>query len=125
MLVRNGRISPEEIDRRGSDINNLVASSAAMADACMGQLASVRASLYVGTARNDDLDRLITDRYPDLVRKQAAPSYGYATFSFPTPVVTTFSIPDATVLSTADNVQFITVGATTVPHGTSNTREST
>lgn len=122
MLVRNGRISPEEIDRRGSDINNIIASSAAMADACMGQLASVRAALYVGTARNDDLDRLITDRYPDLIRKQAAPSYGYATFSFSPAVVTTFSIPDSTVLSTADNVQFITVGATSVPHGTSTIR---
>lgn len=122
MLVRNGRISPEEIDRRGSDINNLVASSAAMADACMGQLASVRAALYVGTARKDDLDRLITDRYPDLVRKQAAPSYGYVTFSFSPAVVTLFSIPDATVLSTADNVQFITVGATPVPHGTTTIR---
>lgn len=93
-----------------------------MADSCMGQLAGVRAALYVGTARGDDLDRLITDRYPDLVRKQAAPSYGYVTFSFTPAVVTTFSIPDATVLSTADNVQFITVGATPVAHGTTSIR---
>lgn len=117
ILVRNGRISPEEVDRKGSDINNFVASAAAMADECMGQLAAVRADLFVGTARNDALDRLITDRYPDLIRKQAAPSYGYAVFSFSPAVVTPFSIPDATVLSTADGVQFITVGATAVASG--------
>lgn len=120
MLVRNPRLSPEELDRKGSDLNNLVASAAAMADECIGQLASVRADLYVGTARGDALDRLITDRYPDLVRKQAAPSYGYAVFSFATLPTTAFSIPDATVLSTADGVQFLTVGATSVPVGTSS-----
>lgn len=120
MLVRNPRLSSEEIDRKGSDLNNLVASAAAMADECMGQLASVRADLYVGTARKDALDRLVTDRYPDLIRKQAAPSYGYATFSFSSAVTTAFTIPDATVISTADNVQFITVGAAAVPIGTTS-----
>lgn len=120
MLVRNGRLSPEEIDRQGSDTNNLVAAAAAMGDECMGQLASVRADLYVGTARGDALDRLITDRYPDLTRKQAAPSFGYVTFSFATAVATAFSIPDATALSTADGIQFITVGSHSIPVGTTS-----
>lgn len=120
MLVRNGRLSPEEIDRQGSDLNNLVAAAAAMGDECMGQLASVRADLYVGTARGDALDRLITDRYPDLTRKQAAPSFGYVTFSFATAVATAFSIPDATALSTADGIQFITVGSYSIPVGTTS-----
>ena len=120
MLFRNGRLSPEEIDRKGSDLNNLVASAAAMGDECMGQLAAVRADLYVGTARGDALDRLITDRYPDLPRKQAAPSYGYVTFSFATAVTAAFTIPDATTLSTADGVQFLTVGSTPVAVGTTS-----
>lgn len=122
MLVRNGRLSPEEIDRVGSDTNNLVASASAMADECIGQLASVRADLYVGTARGDALDRLITDRYPDLIRRQAAPSYGYETFTFSPAVVSAFSIPDATVFSTADGVQFISVGTTAVAIGATTAR---
>ena len=67
-LVRNGRLSSSEIDRKGSDLNILFAAAAAMGDECVGQLAKVRADLYVGTARSDALDRLVTDTYPDLVR---------------------------------------------------------
>lgn len=116
-LVRNPRLSTDEVDRQGSDINVLLAAGAAMGDEVMGQLAQVRAALYIGTARKSDLDRLITDRYPDLIRKQAAPSFGYADFSF-SPVVTgAFVIPDGTVLSTADGIQFGTVGDFSVAVG--------
>lgn len=109
-LVRNGLLSPAEIDRKGSDLNILFAAAAAMGDECIGQLAKVRGDLYVGTARADALDRLITDRYPDLIRKQAAPSFGYINFSFSPAVAAAFTIPDGTTLSTADSIQFITVG---------------
>jgi len=119
-LVRNPRLSPEEIERDGSDLNILVAAPAAMADECIAQIASVRKDLYVGTAEGDALDRLITDRYPDLIRKQAAPSYGYVTFSFSPAVSGAFSITDGAVLSTADGVQFLTVGNTAVAVGTTS-----
>lgn len=109
-LVRNGLLSPSEIDRKGSDLNILFAAAAAMGDECIGQLAKVRGDLYVGTARGEALDRLVTDRYPDLIRKQAAPSFGYANFSFSPAVTGAFTIPDGTTLSTADGIQFITVG---------------
>jgi uncharacterized phage protein gp47/JayE len=81
-LVRNPRLSLAELNRRGSDLNNLMAGAAAMGDECMGQLASLRADLYIGTARGAALDRLVTDRYPELLRKQAAPSFGYEHFKF-------------------------------------------
>lgn len=119
-LVRNPRLTPEELERDGSDLNILVAAPAAMADECIAHIASVRKDLYVDTASGDALDRLITDRYPDLIRKQAAPSYGYVTFSFSPAVAGAFNIPDATVLSTADGVQFITVGAAAVSVGTTS-----
>lgn len=119
-LVRNPRLTPDEVDRQGSDINILLAAPAAMADECVAQIASVRKDLYVGTAEGDALDRLITDRYPDLIRKQASPSYGYVTFSFSPAVAGAFTITDGAVLSTADGVQFITLGDTSVAVGTTS-----
>lgn len=116
-LSRNDRLTLEEIERKGSDLNNLIAASAAMSDDVMGQLAQLKAEVFAGTARFDALDRLILDRYPGLVRKQASPSFGYVTFSFSPAVAAAFSIPDGTQLSTADGVQFITVGAATVAIG--------
>lgn len=119
-LSRNDRLTLEEIERKGSDLNNLIAASAAMSDDVMGQLAQLKAEVFAGTARFDALDRLILDRYPGLVRKQASPSFGYVTFSFSPAVAAAFSIPDGTQLSTADGVQFITVGAATVAIGTTS-----
>jgi uncharacterized phage protein gp47/JayE len=119
-LVRNPRLNPEKVDRQGSDINILVAAPAAMADECIAQIASVRKDLYIGTAEGDALDRVITDRYPDLIRKQAAPSYGYATFSFSPAVTGAFTITDGAILSTADGVQFIVVGNASVAVGTTS-----
>jgi uncharacterized phage protein gp47/JayE len=119
-LSRNNRLTLEEIERKGSDLNILVAASAAMSDDVMGQLAQLKADTFAGTARFDALDRLILDRYPGLVRKQASPSFGYVTFSFLPAVTSAFSIPDGTQLSTADGVQFITVGAVSVAIGTTS-----
>jgi uncharacterized phage protein gp47/JayE len=108
-LWRNPRLTREEMERRGSDLNNLMASAAAMGDEIVGQLAKLRKDLYLGTAEDDALDRLILDRYPDLFRKQAAPSYGYVTFSLPSAAAATFVIPDGTVVSSPDT-QFIVIG---------------
>lgn len=119
-LSRNDRLTLEEIERKGSDLNILIAASAAMSDDVMGQLAQFKADIFSGTARNDALDRLILDRYPGFVRKQAAPSFGYVTFSFSPAVTSAFTIPDGTQLSTADGVQFITVGAASVAIGTTS-----
>jgi len=119
-LVRNPRLSLDELNRVGSDLDNIISAGAAMADEVVGQLASLRADLFVGTARGAALDRLITDRYPDLLRKQAAPSFGYETFYFNPAVVSAFTIPEGVVLSTADGVQFITATSTSVPIGTTS-----
>jgi len=121
-LVRNPRLSMEEVARVGSDLNILIASGAAMADEVTGQLASLRGDLFVGTARGAALDRLITDRYPDLIRKQAAPSFGYLTFSFTPAVVGAFTIPEGTVATTADGIQFGTVGSFSVAIGAASIR---
>lgn len=121
-LVRNPRLTLAELNRRGSDLNNLMAGAAAMGDECMGQLASLRADLYIGTALGAALDRLVTDRYPDLIRKQASPSFGYIWFRFNPVTTAIFSIPEGTTLSTADGVQFITTVSTSVPVGSSEIR---
>lgn len=121
-LIRNGLLSASEIDRKGSDLNILFAAASAMADECVGQLAKIRGDLYIGTARDAALDRLVIDRYPDLIRKQASPSFGYANFSFSPAVTGAFTIPDGTTLSTSDNVQFITVGDFPVAVGATTAR---
>lgn len=111
-LARNRKLSAKEFDRKGSDLNILTALSAAMADECVGQLANLWAASFAGTARGAALDRKITDIYPDLIRKQASPSVGYATFTFSSG--TAFSIPDGARLTTEDGIQFIVVGDTAV-----------
>lgn len=119
-LSRNRKLSSAEFDRKGSDLNILTALSAAMADECVGQLANLWAASFAGTARGAALDRKITDIYPDLIRKNASPSVGYATFTFSSG--TTFTIPDGTRLTTEDGVQFITVGDAAVAAGESSKR---
>lgn len=113
-LFRNSLLLREELERPGSDINILLAGAAAAAEEVVGQLARVQQGLFLSTARADQLDKLVYDRY-GLLRSQAAPSYGYASFTTTAATVGAFTIPDATVLGTAAGLQFITVGAVTFP----------
>ena len=113
-LFRNPLLLREELERNGSDVNILLAAMAAAAEEVIGQLARVQQGLYLGTAKRDQLDKLVFDRY-GLLRKQAAPSYGIAAFTTTVASPGTFTIPDGTVLATAGGVQFLTVGAVTFP----------
>jgi len=119
-LAANRKLSVEEVYRRGSNVNNIIAAAAAMADDCSAQIAAVRADNYLGSAKNEALDRKILDMYPDLPRKQAAPSLGYVTFYFT--ATSAFSIPEATVLSTADGTQFITTQLANISAGETSRR---
>lgn len=117
ILVRNAAISRDVVEREGTDANILVASGVAAADEVVGQLTDVAAGLFLDSARGDDLDRLVFDRY-GLLRKPAAPSDGIVTFSL-TPAGTAnpaaFTIPSGTILQTPDGIQFITTVTTTFP----------
>jgi hypothetical protein len=117
MLTRNRRLSLAEVQRTGSDLNIIVGAGAAGADEVVGQLARVAKSRSLATARGMELDLLVNDRYAGLLRKAASPSYTYARFSTTTPAAAAFTIPDGTILSAPDGLQFLTIGDTTFPAG--------
>lgn len=106
-LSRNPRLTQDAIDRDGSDANVLVASASAAADEVLGQLVLATASLFLDSAKETDLERLVFDRY-GLTRKAAAPALGVVQFRTATANPAAFSILQGTLLSTADGNQFLT-----------------
>lgn len=107
-MSRSGKISRDAIETEGMDANILIASAAGVGDEVVGQIATLAASLFLDSAKNDQLDRLVFDRY-GLVRKAAAASLGTVEFRSPGGAPTTFTIPIGVVLQTADGIQFVTV----------------
>lgn len=116
ILLQSALLLAAAVERDGTDANLLVAAGAAMGDKCVGQLISVAASLFLDSATNQALDRLVWDRY-SMVRKPAAPGFVNLSFSTATPVATSFTIPIGTVIATSDGINYATVVATTIPNG--------
>lgn len=116
-LGLNAQLSTEVIEREGTDANILLAGGSAMADSVVAQLLRVCRAQYLDSAEDEELEKLVFDRY-NMVRKPAAPSLGYASFSTTAAVPLTFSIPANTKLATADGTQFSTTVATTFAAGT-------
>lgn len=106
-LVRNPRLTQDALDREGSDANAIVAAAAAAADEVIGQLILATAALYLDSAKGDDLERLVFDRY-GLTRKAAAPAVGIVQFRTTAANPAAFTIDQGTIVSTADGIQFIT-----------------
>jgi uncharacterized phage protein gp47/JayE len=113
-LVRNTKLSKDEIERKGSDLNIILASACAAADECVGQISRIANASFLDTAKRTDLDYLVYDRY-GLLRKVASPSYTKVQFTTSATTASSFSIPDGTLLSTKSGLQFITVGTETFP----------
>lgn len=106
------RITPEEVDTPGSDINLLGAGASAMGEEVMR--ASVRAvsDLTLDGAQGEALDRLVADRYsPYIVRKTASPAYVTLSFSRPTATFGAITLALGTVVQTASGVRFKTLAA--------------
>jgi len=116
VLAQNSRLSREAVEREGMDANILLASAAAMADEVGGQIADLAASLFLDSAKDDDLDRLLYDRY-GLTRKPAAASIGSVEFSTTVASPTTFAIPSGVIVQTSDGLQFITTESGVFPAG--------
>ena len=114
VLIRSGRISRDAIEREGMDANILVAAATAAADETVGQLAGLAAGLFLDSAKEEKLDRLVFDRY-GLVRKSAAASYGTVQFSSAGGAPTTFTIPIGVLLQTVDGKQFVTIESVIFP----------
>lgn len=114
VLLLEGRITRESIERPGSDSNILVSSGVAGAEEVVGQLIDVCAGQFLDSAEDEVLDRLVFDRY-GLTRKAASNSLGTAVFSTTAPTGSAFTIPQNTILSTAAGLQFITTLDTSFP----------
>jgi uncharacterized phage protein gp47/JayE len=110
ILADNSRLSRDVVERPGTDANILIAAACAAGDQIVGQLAQFEASIFLGSAKGDALDRLVYDRY-GLVRKPAAAALTSVQFRTTAPSPTTFSIPLGTILQTQDGIQFITTEA--------------
>lgn len=116
-LSRNAKLSRNAIEREGMDANILIAVAAGMADEIAGQLADLSASLFLDSATEEDLDRLVFDRY-GLVRKAAAPAIGSVSFTTTVASPTTFSLPSGIVVQTAAGLQFVTTESAIFTVGT-------
>ena len=114
LLIANPRLTA--VDREGSDANALVASIAAVGDEVSQQVAYVAAASFLDTADGTALDRLVFDRY-GLVRKPAAAALGTVQFTSAAGAASTFGIPENTLLTTSDGVQFQTTEPVTFPIG--------
>lgn len=113
-LLRDGRLSLEIIEREGTDANILNASASAMAEEVVSDLADVFAANFLDSARGEDLDKLVFDRY-GLERTPAANALTTVNFSTTTPNPGAFPLPLQSVVATADGVQYELTVASVFP----------
>lgn len=116
MLADSNRLTPEVLDRDGSDANVLNASSAAMGDQIVGQLALVLRDLFLGTAKGAALRKLAWDRYR-LASKEASAAWGTVEFTTTAAAAATFTIDVGLRLSTSDGTEFETLTVAVFPAG--------
>lgn len=114
----NQRIAREAIFTEGTDINILMAVCSAMADEATRHLALRDAALFLDSSEDEDLDRLVADRFsPEIVRKQ--PSQALVTLVFSRPIPPSpgalVAYPVATRLRTATGVEFETTSPVVFP----------
>lgn len=101
------RLSAEEVFTEGSDINIVIASASGMAEEITRQLAARTAALLLDGARDEDLDRLVGDRFsPTIVRKEASPAVATLTFTRSAGPLLALSLPTGTRFRTINGVEF-------------------
>lgn len=113
-LIRQGKLTREVIEREGSDANILNALSAAAGEQVIDQLTDTESGLFLDSAEDEALDRLVFDRY-GLVRKSASPALGSVSFSVSTATTAAFTIPAGTLLASLDGIQYATTQSVLFP----------
>lgn len=116
-LIRSNALTRQIVEREGTDANAMVAVGPNVGDAVVGQLIRVTAAIYLDTAAEEDLDRLVFDRY-NIRRKPAAPGRGEVEFSTAVNNPAPFTIDADTKISTFDGRVFLVVLPVTFPSGT-------
>ena len=117
-LRLNPALSLAEINREGSDLNIAVAAGVAIGEQLVAQLARAIAGQNYGTARSQQLRRLVADRTGgEVVAKAAAPALGSVDFSSALGASGNFLIPQGTQLQTPGGLVFVTTAPATYPAG--------
>lgn len=114
------RLSRAAVFTEGTDINIIIAACSAMADEATRQLAARMAALYLDSAEDNDLDRLVADRFStEIVRKQAAPAVVPLQFQRPIPPSAGAGVtyPQGTKFRTEQGTEFALLEAVTLSLG--------
>ncbi len=112
VLQRSTKLDPAQVDTAGSDANLFVGIAAVMADQVTRQLAYRTGALLLASSDDEDLDRLVYDRF-GLTRKGASPARGTVLISRATLTAGAGSIPIGTKIVTSTNVEYITTQTAT------------
>lgn len=107
LLSRATKIERGVVDTEGSDANLFVGSASFMAGAVATQLQARQAALFARSAENEDLDRLLVDRW-NLPRKGAAAALGTVRFFRTIATIGAGAILTGTKVSTDDGIEYIT-----------------
>ena len=107
LLSRATKIERGVVDTEGSDANLFVGSASFMAGAVSTQLQARQAALFARSAENEDLDRLLVDRW-NLPRKGAAAALGTVRFFRPTASAGAGAVLVGTKVGTDDGIEYIT-----------------
>jgi uncharacterized phage protein gp47/JayE len=104
------KLSPDQVDVKGSDVNLVVGGQSEVNYAVVLQLIQAFNRLTLDGAKGDDLDRYALDRYgQQLPRKGAAASVGSEVFSRLNPNNPAGTIPSGTILLSQAGYQYITL----------------
>lgn len=112
LLARSTKLDPSIVDTLGSDADIFIGSQSFVADAQTRQTAAGIASLLYGSARGDDLDRLVLDRNGGVgneaaARKGAAAALVDLRFSRATVAAGSGSLPIGTRVATDTGVEYV------------------
>lgn len=109
VVTRATKINPSEVDVEGSDINLFVGATSYMAYACVQQLQDRLQAFLLDGAEDEDLDRLLNDRYR-LPRKGATAAITKVQGWRASAAAGSGSIPVGTVIrSRVDGTSYITM----------------
>lgn len=113
-LIGPTRFDPAVVDLDGSDINVILRVAAAMGEEVSRFVVVSLTALAIGTARGDDLDRLVYDLY-GMLRQESSPAV--ATLSLARAGLVGFTVPAESTFATEDGETFRTLQDVVFPAG--------
>lgn len=122
VVQRARKIDPAQVDIEGSDVNVVVGSGSMVADQVIRQLGYRTGALLLDGAEDEDLDRLVFDRY-QITRNGASPAVVPVVITRPSNAAGAGTVAVGTRLSTSLGVEYVTT--TTCSFGATDLSGST